>query len=124
MKYEVKPEDIRQRTFKFGLRIIALCKELPRNEVNRILINQVLRSGTSIGANLEEATGAHTKSEFINCTNIARREARETHYWLKLIYEISNQMIKNKMKDLINESNEIVSILVVSVKNLQRNNKK
>lgn len=120
----VKPERINERAFKFAVRVIDLCKSLPRDEINRILINQLIRAVTSIGANLEEAAGAHTRAEFINCTNIARREARETHYWLKLIYEVNDQTIKNKMKDLINESNEIVSILVASVKKLQQNSKK
>src|SRR3989344_7373777 len=107
MKDEVKPEDIRQRTFKFGLRVIAFCKELSKNEVNRILVNQVLRSGTSIGANLEEALGAHTRKEFINCTNIAKKEARETVYWLKLIAESNDGIIKTRMKNLILETEEI-----------------
>lgn len=120
----MKYEPINERALKFAVRVINLCKSLPRDEANRILVNQLIRSATSIGANLEEATGAHTKAEFINCTNIARREARETHYWLKLIYEVNSQIIKNNMKDLINESNQIVSILVVSVKKLQQNLKR
>src|SRR3989344_4057216 len=100
-------EDIRERTFKFGLRVIALCKELPRSDVNRILVNQILRSGTSIGANLEEAMGAHTRKEFTNCTNIAKKEARETIYWLKLIAESNDGIIKTRMKNLILETEEI-----------------
>lgn len=121
MQHEVKPEDIRQRTFKFGLRIIALCKELPKNEVNRILINQVLRSGTSIGANLEEAIGAHTRREFTNCTNIAKKETRETVYWLKLIAESNEPKIKVRMANIILEAEEIVKILTASVKKLTNN---
>ncbi len=117
----MKYQPINERAFKFAVRVINLCKSLHRDETNRILVNQLIRSVTSIGANLEEATGAHTKAEFINCTNIARREARETHCWLKLIYEVNSQIIKRNMEDLINESNQIVSILVVSVKKLQQN---
>jgi len=116
--------DINERAFKFAIRVISLCKSLSRDETNRILINQVVRSVTSIGANLEEATAAHTRPEFINCTNIARREARETDYWLKLIYEINNRAIKDRMDDLLKESNEIISILTASVKKLQQNSKK
>lgn len=121
IKDEVKPRDIRERTFEFAVRVISLCKTLHKDEINRILINQVVRSVTSIGANLEEATGAHTRKEFINCTNISRREARETDYWLRLIYEINNQVIKGRMDDLLKESNEIISILTASVKKLQQN---
>lgn len=112
-------EHINGRTFKFAVRVINLCKSLPKDETNRILINQVIRSATSIGANLEEASGAHTKAEFINCTNIARRESRETDYWLRVIHEVNNQVTKNRMKELLKESNEVVSILVSSVKKLQ-----
>lgn len=115
----MKYEPINERAFKFAVRVINLCKSLPKDETNRILINQVIRSATSIGANLEEASGAHTKAEFINCTNISRRESRETDYWLRVIYEVNNQTIKNRMKELLKESDEIVSILVSSVKKLQ-----
>src|SRR4030067_3197056 len=120
MKDEVrKPEDIRERAFKFALRIIKLCKELPKNEINRVLINQVLRSGTSIGANLEEALGAHTKAEFTNSTNIAKKEARETNYWLRLMAESSSLKIKKRMENLLNEAEEIIKILTSSVKKLK-----
>ena len=119
-----KPENINQRAFNFAVRVINLCRSIPKDEINRILINQVVRSATSIGANLEEATGAHTKSEFINCTNISRREARETYYWLKIIFEINSQAIKNRMSEILQESNEIISILTTSVKRLQENLKK
>jgi four helix bundle protein len=119
MKDKVKPEDIRERTFKFALRIISLTKALPKNEVNRVLVNQVLRSGTSVGANLEEALGSHTKAEFTNSTNIAKKEARETVYWLKLITESSGTRTKNRMKPLIEESEEITKILTASIKKLK-----
>lgn len=116
MKYELH---INKRAFDFVVNVIGLCRLLPKDEINKVLINQILRSVTSIGANLEEATGAHTRQEFINCTNIARREARETDYWLKLIYEVNNQSIKNRMEKILKESNEIISILTSSVKKLQ-----
>lgn len=121
MNYE-KREDIRERSFKFAIRVISLCRSLPMDNVNRILANQVIRSSTSIGANLEEARGARTKAEFTNCTNIAKREARETHYWLKIIHESSIQKMKNRTEEIIQEANEIVSILTSSVKTLDRKN--
>lgn len=121
MNYE-KPENINQRTFKFAIKVISFCKMLPKDEVNRILINQLIRSVTSVGANLEEASGARTRAEFINCNNIARREARETYYWLKMIYEVNSQQVKDKMESILIEANEIVSILTASVKKLQQKN--
>jgi len=120
MKDEVrKPEDIRERTFKFALRIINLTKALPKNEVNRVLINQVLRSGTSIGANLEEALGSHTRAEFTNSTNISKKEARETIYWLRLLAESNGARTRNRMKSLIKEAEEIAKILTASIKKLK-----
>ncbi|MBI4080863.1 MAG: four helix bundle protein [Candidatus Levybacteria bacterium] len=116
-----KPEEIRPRVFKFALRIINLCRSLSKEEVNKILIRQIIRSATSIGANLEEAAGARTRAEFINSTNIARREARETHYWLKIIYEVNDIKIKRRMEEVLVESNEIVSILTSTMKKLRLN---
>lgn len=113
------PEDIRKRAFKVALRIINLCKTLPKNEVNRVLINQVLRSGTSVGANLEEALGSRTRAEFTNSTNIAKKETRETVYWLKLIAESNDARTKNRMKSLIDEAEEITKILTASIKKLK-----
>lgn len=113
-----KPRDIRERTFEFALITIGLCRQIPKDEVNRILINQVLRSSTSIGANLEEAQGANTRPEFTNCTNIAKKEARETNYWLRMIAE-ANPAFKKRMEDIIAESEEISKILTASVKKLR-----
>ena len=95
---------------------------MPKNDVNRILIRQVIRSGTSIGANLEEAQGANTRPEFTNCTNIAKKEARETNYWLRLIAESNNQLANQKIERLIKESEEISKILTTIVKKLKNRN--
>lgn len=128
MKYEVrtmkykdtqKPEEIRQRCFTFAVDVINMCRNLSKDETNKILIRQVIRSSTSIAANLEEARGSKTRAEFINCTNISKKEARETYYWLRLIREINNIQIKNDTESLLRESDEIVRILTASVKKLQ-----
>lgn len=105
-------EDVRERIFQFVLRIMKLCNYLTKTESNKVIINQLLRASTSIGANLEEAAGAHTKQEFIYCLNISKKESRETNYWLRLLSE----SVKNKMKLLITEGEEIVKILSASVK--------
>ena len=118
MKYEGN-EDIRKRTFNFAIRVIALCRSLPKDEVNKILMRQIIRSATSIGANLEEASGSRTRPEFTNCTNIARKEARETYYWLKIIYEVNTEPIKKRMRNLLDESNQIISILTSTMKKLR-----
>ena len=79
-------QDIRERTFDFALRIIKLCQQLEEEGgVSRTLGWQLLRSGTSIGANVEEAQAGQSKLDFISKNAIALKEARETIYWLRLV---------------------------------------
>lgn len=120
MKYDnQKPEEIKQRTFRFAVEVITFCRSLPSDEINKILIRQIIRSATSIGANLEEAAGSRTRADFTHCTNIAKKEARETNYWLRIIYQVNSEKIKMHMDTLIEESNQIISILTSTVKKLQ-----
>ena len=78
--------DIRERTFEFALRIVTLCQQLEeQGSVGRTLGWQLLRSGTSIGANIEEAQAGQSKLDFISKNAIALKEARETIYWLRLL---------------------------------------
>lgn len=79
-------KDIRERTFDFSLRIIRLCQQLEEQPgVARTLSRQLLRSGTSIGANVEEAQAGQSKLDFISKNAIALKEARETIHWLRLL---------------------------------------
>ncbi|MGD1046512.1 MAG: four helix bundle protein [Bacteroidota bacterium] len=105
-----KPYDIQQRTFLFGLNIIRFSEHLPHSQVGKILCNQLVRSGTSIGANMEEATAALSKQDFIYKANISLREARETNYWLRLIKE-STIVNSQYLDELITESLELMKIL-------------
>lgn len=107
--------DINQRTFAFALRILKLVRALPRDVVGQIVARQVGRSGTGVGSNVEEAQGAHTKKEFAQKMNIARKEALETRYWLRLIGE-SGTMPRERLAELLQESDELVRILSTIVK--------
>ncbi|MDO8686898.1 MAG: four helix bundle protein [Candidatus Berkelbacteria bacterium] len=108
-------KDIDNRTFEFGLRIIELVNLLPRNISGNAIANQLMRSGTSIGANVEEAFGGHTKTEFIYKMNVAKSEARETKYWLKLID--ASSLIKSPLINFLNkEIDELVAILTTIVR--------
>lgn len=107
--------DISERAFAFALRILKLVRALPRDVVGQIVARQLGRSGTGIGGNVEEAQGAHTKKEFAQKMNIARKEALETRYWLRLIGE-SDTMPKDRLADLLQESDELVRILSTIVK--------
>ena len=107
------PKDIRERTFEFALRIIKLCNELNRKPgVCRDISRQLLNAGTSVGANAEEAQASQSKPDFISKNSIALKEARETHYWLRVMPE-------NRLAELRDEAEEIKRILgsiVVSAK--------
>lgn len=110
-----KKYDIKERSFDFGVAILKFISKLPKNIIGFEIGKQLLRSGTSIGANLEEATGARTKKEFINIVNISKREARESNYWLRLLAE--SKLITNKdIESLLSESNELIGILTTIVR--------
>lgn len=103
---------IDERSFDFALRIIKLCQFLNKQYVmeNNILAKQLLRSGTSIGANVEEAQAGQSRSDFVHKMAIALKEARETNYWLRLL-EASEMLPKEKLTELLRESDEIKKII-------------
>jgi len=112
------PFDIKERTFLFGVRIVKLVNVLPRSIAGIEIGRQVIRSGTSIGANVEEADGAESKKDFIHKMSIARKEARETRYWLRII-QIS--LLDNaEVADLIQESDQLVRILSRIIANAKK----
>lgn len=82
--------DLEERTALFGERIIDLCKETPRNDIVTPIIKQLVRSGTSIGANYMEANGASSKKDFRNKIFICKKESQETKYWIRMLARASN----------------------------------
>lgn len=118
----MKEKDIKilDRSYQFALRIVKMGQELPENNGARIIGNQLLRAGTSVGANVEEAVAAYSKTDFTHKMNIALKEARETHYWLRLLRDSS--MIKQvRLEAIISESEEIKKILGAIVRTARRN---
>lgn len=108
--------DIQERAFSFACRIIKLYQFLAKQGgAGEVLGKQILRSGTSIGANLEEAAAGQSKADFVWKCNIALKEARETNYWLRLLLE-TEVVPGNKLSDLANESNELIAIPTTIVK--------
>jgi four helix bundle protein len=107
--------DIHERTFNFACRIIRLHRALSRRAKDRMITNQLLRAGTSVGANLEEAKAAQSRAEFIAKTRISLKEARECHYWLRLL-QASAVVNSASIHSLVAEANEIVAILTSIVK--------
>ena len=115
-------QDIKERTFNFALRVIDFSIMLPRTQAGKVLGGQVLRSGTSVGANVEEGVAAYSKDEYIYKMNIALKEAREAHYWLRLIGR-SNMLGCKSVNDLIVEADEIKKILGAIVSKLRGKSK-
>lgn len=107
---EVKKFDLEDRTTEFGKRIIRLCKALPKDIINKPLIDQIIRSAGSIGANYREANDSLGKKDFIHKIKISRKEAKETLHWLELIIE-ANKDFELRMSSLVGEATEIRNIL-------------
>jgi len=84
-----KENIIVDKSYKFGLRTVKLYMFLRKNKVERELLIQLLKSGTSVGANIEEAEGAQSNADFIHKMGIAYKEAREVHYWLRILRDSS-----------------------------------
>jgi len=101
--------DLEERTAKFGENIIEFVKIIERNEINRSLINQIVRSGTSLGANYMEANQASSKKDFKNKIRICQKEANETKHWLRMIAK-ANSKITKKCRELWQEAHELTLI--------------
>lgn len=116
---EEKPGDIEERTFAFALEIIKFAQSNNfRNEALRTLRRQLLRSGTSIGANVEEAQAGQSRADFISKYAIALKESRETIYWLRLLKEAG---MYGDWEALIQEADEIARIIGAIIVNTKNN---
>ncbi|MBO6522506.1 MAG: four helix bundle protein [Balneolaceae bacterium] len=109
---------IQNKSFSFALSIIELYKIL-QQEREFVISKQLLRSATSIGANIEEATAAQTKKDFAHKISISSKEARETRYWLWLLEK--SQLVKGDYTSYLNDITEIIRILTSIVKTAQKN---
>jgi four helix bundle protein len=112
-------EALQSRTKRFALRILRLFRSLPRTEEARILGKQLLRSGTSIGANYRAACRARSKAEFVAKLGIVLEEADETVFWLELMRD-APLFPEEKLNDLVKEANELASIFVTSVRTAKK----
>ena len=113
-------QELLDRLLKFAVRIIRLANRLPKTPAGFAIANQIVKSGTSIGANCEEAQEALSRKDFLKTINISLKEARETRYWLKVISAselLSISLVDPELKECV----EIIAILTSSVKTLKRN---
>ena len=104
---------IQRKSFAFALVIIALYRQL-QDQREYVLSKQLLRSGTSIGANVEEATAAQSRKDFLAKMSIASKEARETKYWLRLLQD--SQLVEIDLTEELKQVDELIRILTAIVK--------
>ena len=113
-------EQLKKRTKEFAKNIILLCRNLPNNREGRLIGDQLFRSGTSVAANYRAACRGRSKAEFVSKLAIVEEEADETMFWLEIIQEMSisnNPLVDNLLK----ESDEIVAIIVSSIRTTKKN---
>lgn len=111
----MKENVIKQKSYDFALRIVKLYRYLAINKREYVLSKQILRSGTSIGANVEEANQAESKPDFIHKLSIANKEASETHYWLRLLRD-SGMLKESHAQSMLTDCEELQKILVSIIK--------
>jgi four helix bundle protein len=105
---------VKEKSYQFSIRIVKLYLWL-KEQTHYELSSQFLRAGTSVGANIEEASASHSKKEFFHKMGISSKEARETRYWLRLLRD-SGILTENQTSELINESEELIKMLTSIVK--------
>ena len=115
-----KDNIILEKTFDFALSIIELYKKMTEQK-EYVLSKQILKSGTSIGTNIEEAIAAHSRKDFVAKMIIGSKEARETRYWLRLLQK--SQLVKLELTVQLNDIETIINIITAIVKTTQSNPK-
>lgn len=110
--------DLAKRSFDFGIMAVRMCGEIPVNNTSRIITGQLMRSATSVGANIVEARASSTRKEFKKFNEIALRSANESQYWLKVLLKL--ELINEHFSDKIqSELSEICRMLASGIKKLK-----
>jgi len=115
-------EGFRKRTFQFGIRIIRLVQALPKTDASRVIGSQLLRAGTAVGANYRAAARARSRADFIAKMGIVEEECDESLYWLEMLVEL-DLINADRSKELRSEGNEILAIVVASIRTARSNRK-
>ena len=113
-------DDFRRRTFRFGIRVVRLVQTLSKAEVARVIGNQLLRSGTAVGANYRAAARARSRADSIAEMRIVEEECDETLYWIDMLIELE-LVSGTSCKELRAEANEILAIVVASIRTARQN---
>ena len=117
----MNPDDFKKRTRTFALRVIRLVKALPKSTVGNVIGRQLLRCGTSVGANYRAACRARSRADFVAKMKIVEEECDESLYWIELLRE-SGEVEAALLKDLVKEGDAILSLVVASVKTARSRN--
>lgn len=112
--------ELKKRTKQFGLRVIRLVESLPSGQTARVIGNQLLRSGMSVGANYRAACRGRSKADFVAKAGISLEEADECLYWMEMLQE-TGIVPAEKLKDLMKEADELVTIFTASIKTAKAN---
>lgn len=120
---EKKRFDLEGRTRNFGEEILCFCKNIEKNEITRPLIVQLVKAGTSVGANYCEADCAESRKDFEHKIGICKKEAKEVLFWLHMFEKISPEQ-KNKISGLLREGTELYLIFVAIIKKSKENSSK
>ena len=115
---EMSKEEMKKRTKQFALRVIRCAEALPKSVTGRVIANQLVRCGTSVGANYRAALRARSTPDFINKVGVVLEEADESAFWLELIVE-ANLLSAKKVDALLNEANELTAIFAASHKTVK-----
>jgi len=116
----MKENILKTKSYAFALKVIKLYQKLSSEKKEFVLSKQILRSGTSIGANIEEANQAESKRDFIHKLGIAQKEANETHYWIRLLTD-SNFLEQNTSVILKDDCEELIKLITASIKTAKNN---
>jgi len=109
-----KSKPLQEKSYLFALNIVAICRHLA-NQKEFVLSKQLLKSGTSIGANIEEAQHSESRRDFVSKFSIALKEAYESRFWIRLIHD-SYPNIQMRTASLLDEINQIIPLLISSIK--------
>ena len=116
-------QDLRERTYQFALRVVRVVESVRRdhrrNYTADVLARQLLRAGTSVGANYRAACRARSNAEFIAKMGIVEEEADETQYWIELLVE-AGLVRMERVRDLLDETDELIAIMVTSIRTARK----
>ena len=111
----MNPEELKTRTRAFALRVIRLGESLPETPAAKVIRNQLLRCGSSVGANYRAACRARSRADFVSKMGIVEEEADETIYWMELLID-AGIVKRHRIAELLDEADQILSIVISSIK--------